>query len=222
VIIDSTGRTHFDEQSLGFRFEMALLYAFRLHARQKRKGTNTPYLGHLLGVAALVIEAGGTEDEAIAALLHDAVEDQGGKPTLEAISCLFGDRVAYIVEHCSDGVDNPEGRTKANWRERKEAYLKSLHEAPNDVLRVSLADKLYNARAILFDLYQVGDELWRRFNHPKEDQLWYYRSLVSAFRSAPHARDLGALVGELDRIVCAIRDFKTSKHGQPEGSQSDV
>ena len=130
------------------------------HRDQRRKGTEIPYIGHLLGVCSLVIEDGGTEDEAIAALLHDAAEDQGGEQTLERIRAEFGDHVAEIVRACSDTLEDP----KPPWRTRKEAYLAHLDEQPAPVLRVSLADKLFNARAILRDYLSVGDELWQRFN----------------------------------------------------------
>ena len=204
MIIDRNGRVTINEQPLGFRFETALLYAFRLHARQKRKGTPTPYFGHLLGVTALVIEVGGDEDQAIAALLHDAVEDQGGEPTLRAIRSLFGEHVATIVQHCSDDDPDSGERSKENWHVRKERYLESLHDAPVEVLRVSLADKLYNARTILRDLRAHGDDLWGRFNHGKKEQLWYYRGLVDAFRRSGHVGELASLVDELDLVVREI------------------
>ncbi len=208
--IDTKGRSTNADQRLGFRFEMALLYAARLHAGQVRKGSNAPYLGHLLGVAAQVIEAGGDEDQAIAALLHDAIEDQGGKPTGEAIGSLFGDGVLTIVQACSDEAPGSTERSAENWRTRKERYLKHLRAAPADVLLVSLADKLYNARAILLDLRQLGDELWRRFHTGKEEQLWYYRGLVTAFQHSAQGSSLMPLVEELDRIVSEIE--KVANH----------
>jgi (p)ppGpp synthase/HD superfamily hydrolase len=140
---------------LGDRFEKALAYTFQAHRQQTRRGTDTPYMRHLLGVASLVIEDGGDEDQAIAALLHDAVEGQGGRPRLADIHAHFGPAVAAIVEAaCSDSDVVGE---KAPWRERKEKYLKHLTSAPPEVLRVSAADKLYNARAILAD-YRALDE----------------------------------------------------------------
>ncbi len=186
---------------LSARFERALVYAFQLHRNQTRKGTNTPYIAHLLGVAALVIEDGGDEDQAIAALLHDAVEDQGGLATLEKIRAEFGDRVARIVEGCTDAVTLP----KPPWRRRKEVYLNHLAEAPAEVRRVSLADKLNNARSILADLRQIGDDVWKRFNGGKEGTLWYYRSLVSIFREEVDGRmviELNEVVNEIERL-CA-------------------
>ncbi len=201
MLINERGRATENGQRLGFRFETALLYAARLHADQQRKGGHTPYIGHLLGVASQVIEMGGNEDQAIAALLHDAIEDQGGEPTAAAIGTLFGEQVVDIVRQCSD--DDPESseRTPANWRVRKDRYLHHLREAPREVLLVSLADKLYNARSILLDLRQLGDQLWERFNVGPEDQLWYYRGLVTAFREALRNDALVAMVDEFDRVV---------------------
>ncbi len=140
-------------------FQKALIFADRLHADQKRKGTEVPYIAHLLSVAALVIEAGGDENERIAALLHDAVEDQGGHETLEEIRREFGEQVAAIVEGCTDAYTNP----KPPWRERKETYLGHLPDASLSVRRVSLADKLHNARSILRDLQIFGPKVWDRF-----------------------------------------------------------
>jgi (p)ppGpp synthase/HD superfamily hydrolase len=204
IIINQRGRAILDDRQLGFRFETALLYAARLHADQTRKGSNTPYLGHLLGVASQVIELGGNEDQAIAALLHDAIEDQGGEPTAAAIGALFGDRVLDIVRQCSDDDPLSAERTAANWRVRKERYLQHLREAPRDVLLVSLADKLYNARSILFDLRQLGNDLWERFNVGKVDQLWYYCGLIASFRHALKADSLNLMVDELERVVQEI------------------
>lgn len=186
-------------ESLGPRFIEAVAEANRYHAGQVRKGTEIPYVAHLLSVAALVLEDGGSEDDVIAALLHDAVEDAGGKPTLEAIRGRFGDEVAMIVEACSDTDVIP----KPPWRERKETYLAHLEdqETPTSVLRVSLADKLHNARAILSDYRRVGDDLWLRFNTKSgEDQVWYYRSLADIFLS----RLPGALSRELDHVVSEL------------------
>jgi (p)ppGpp synthase/HD superfamily hydrolase len=135
-------------------------------------------------VAATVLEYGGDEDLAIAALLHDSVEDQGGKARLEDVHNRFGDRVARVVQACSDSLaDTAKGERKAHWKERKEAYLAHLRTAEEDVLRVSLADKVHNARSILRDLRNpdVGERVWGRFNQPKELILWYYRSLADRF-----------------------------------------
>jgi hypothetical protein len=181
---------------LGHRFDRALSLARELHSEQQRKGSEIPYLAHLLGVTSLVLEDGGSEDEAIAALLHDAVEDQGGAPTLALIAQRFGKHVAEIVEGCSDTDVIP----KPPWKERKEAYIAHLSDAKPGVLRVSLADKLHNARAILFDLELVGDAVWDRFKADRTETIWYYESLVGAFA----ARDAGPMVHELQRVVTAI------------------
>jgi GTP pyrophosphokinase len=178
----------------GERFEEALKYAARLHRAQLRKGTNTPYVTHLLAVAAVVGENGGREDEVIAALLHDAVEDQGGATTREEIRRRFGDAVAEIVDHVSDTDVFP----KPPWRERKEAYVAGVREAPRSARLVSAADKLHNARSILKDLRAEGDAVWRRFTATKEETLWYYRALVDAFGASG---GLEELVGELDEVV---------------------
>jgi (p)ppGpp synthase/HD superfamily hydrolase len=178
----------------GERFEEALRYAARLHRAQLRKGTNIPYVTHLLAVAAIVGENGGTEDEVIAALLHDAVEDQGGAATGEEIRRRFGDTVASIVEGTSDTDVVP----KPPWPERKRNYVAHLRDASRSVRLVSAADKLHNARSVLADLRAEGEAAWRRFNAGKEDQLWYYRALVNAFREAGGANEL---VDELERVV---------------------
>ncbi len=163
--------------TLGKRFEEALIYATTLHARQIRKGSNVPYVSHLLGVASLVLEDGGSEDEATAALLHDAVEDQGGRATLEVIRQRFGPEVAHIVEACSDAFSLP----KPPWRKRKEEYIRHLPTVSPSVRRVSLADKLHNARSIRYSLLKDGEALWQRFNGGKEGTLWYYQELVQVF-----------------------------------------
>ena len=148
-----------------------------------------------------MLEAGGDEDQAIAALLHDAVEDQGGLATLETIRHIFGDRVAVAVESCSDSVVSDPTK-KLPWRERKDKYLAHLRSANADALIVGVADKLHNARAILSDYRQIGEQLWSRFNVPKAEQLWYYGELVEAFRqtSAPKV-----LVDVLTKVVSELR-----------------
>lgn len=182
------------------RFDRALLYATHVHGGQVRKGTSTPYVAHLLAVAATVLEYGGDEDLAIAALLHDSVEDQGGRARLEDVRNRFGDRVARIVQACSDSLaDTAKGERKADWEERKEAYIAHLRTADPDILRVSLADKVHNARAILRDLRkpEVSRDIWNRFSQPKHKTLWYYRSLADVFcEKLP-----GQLSGELREIV---------------------
>lgn len=181
-------------------FDRALLYATHVHGGQVRKRTSTPYVAHLLAVAATVLEYGGDESLAIAALLHDSVEDQGGKARLEDVRNRFGERVARIVEACSDSLaDTARGERKAHWQERKEAYLAKLRKADEDTLRVSLADKVHNARAILRDLRKpdIGEKIWARFSQPKERTLWYYRSLADRFcEMLP-----GQLSNELHEIV---------------------
>lgn len=188
-----------DEQPFlpyGPRFEEALLYAARVHAMQRRKGTAIPYVTHLLAVAAIVGEGGGTEEETIAALLHDAVEDQGGQARLADIRARFGDAVAMIVWGCTDAETIP----KPPWRARKETYVAHLAEAIPAVLLVSSADKLHNARAILADLRAGGDALWARFTGGRDGTLWYYRALTEAYQR----RGGGPIVEELDRVVTEI------------------
>jgi hypothetical protein len=182
---------------IGHRFDRAVAFARDLHAGQHRKGTDTPYLAHLLAVASLVLEDGGSEDEAIAGLLHDAVEDQGGDPTLRRIEQQFGRTVAKIVEACSDTDVTP----KPPWRARKEAYVAHLATADRSTIRVSLADKLHNARAILADLHAVGDDVWTRFNADRQAIIWYYDALAAAFED----RNAGPMAAELRRTVDAIR-----------------
>jgi len=191
---------------LSERFDEAFAFAAQLHREQLRNGTGIPYLSHLMAASALVLEHGGDEDEAIAALLHDSVEDQGhrypgGVPALrEEIERRFGPAVRRIVDGCSDSDTHP----KPPWRARKEAYIAHLAEAPSAVLRVSAADKLHNARAILSDYRAVGEELWQRFSADREQVLWYYRSLVEVFLRA------GAppgLLGELERVVTELESL---------------
>lgn len=181
---------------LGERFDQALQYASRLHNAQRRKGTEIPYIAHLMSVAALVLEHGGDEEMAVAALLHDAVEDQGGKPVLEEIRRRFGERVARIVEGCTDADTVP----KPPWRQRKEEYIEHVRHAPADVRLVSVADKLHNARAVLADYRRHGEALWPRFKGGREGTLWYYRTLVETFRQAGN----NPLVEELDRVVSEL------------------
>ena len=188
--------------ALSVRFEEALQYAARLHADQVRKGTEIPYISHLLAVAGLVLEQGAGEDVAIAALLHDAVEDQGGQATLDEIRNHFGDAVAEIVAGCTDAWIDP----KPPWRERKEAYLVHLRGAPAPELLVSAADKLHNARTILADYRAQGEAIWDRFTGGKEGTLWYYRSLVEVLRDtgpSPLAEELARVVLEIEAVAFA-------------------
>jgi (p)ppGpp synthase/HD superfamily hydrolase len=188
---------------LSERFDEALKYASDLHRTQTRKGGDIPYVGHLLSVASLVIEGGGTETQAIAGLLHDAVEDQGGPPTLAAIGEKFGDDVAEIVAECSDTDVVP----KPPWKKRKQDYVDHLGYASEATILVSLCDKLDNARAILRDYRVHGSELWKRFsvNDPQE-HLWYYRSLLAVYKT----RNSTWLVAELERVLGELEDLVTA------------
>jgi len=160
------------------RLDAAFALARRLHDGQTRKGSTIPYVSHLLAVAALVSEFGGDEDQVIAALLHDAVEDQGGRPLLEGIRSQFGDRVAELVEACTDAFERP----KPPWRERKLAYLSRIPAAPLDVRIIIAADKIHNLRTMIADYEQVGERLWDRFTASKEETLWYYAAVRDALR----------------------------------------
>jgi (p)ppGpp synthase/HD superfamily hydrolase len=183
------------------RFDEALLYASKMHRTQLRKDTAIPYFSHPLGVASLVLEHGGNEDEAIAALLHDVVEDCGGEPRLVEIHSQFGPAVADIVKGCTDGKPGEE-RIAATWLQRKVAYVEHLGSASPSVRLVSFCDKLHNARAILTDYVVIGDELWRRFNAGKENQMKYYRSLADASKGRVPQRvsdTLEQVVSEIER-----------------------
>lgn len=175
------------------RFGEALHYAHEIHRDQRRKGTSIPYISHLMSVAALTLEHGGNEDQAIAALLHDAAEDCGGLERLEDIRARFGEAVATIVADCTDSFE-PQ---KTDWRPRKEVYLASLDTKPASSLLVSAADKTHNARAIVSDLTTVGDRLWDRFNQDRDSVLWYYAELARAIE----LRLPGTLASELERTV---------------------
>jgi (p)ppGpp synthase/HD superfamily hydrolase len=203
------------------RFEEALVFASRLHVHQVRKGTAIPYLSHLLAVAGLVLEHGADEDIAIAALLHDAVEDQGGAATREEIRRRFGGSVVQIIDGCTDADVIP----KPPWRERKEKYIAHIREASPSVRLVSAADKLHNARAILADYRELGEALWDRFNGGKEGTLWYYRSLVEVFRqlsgSTPLVKELDRVVSELERLASAGTDA-SSQHASFAKKTSEV
>jgi (p)ppGpp synthase/HD superfamily hydrolase len=176
----------------------AMAAAAQIHGRQKRPATEIPYLSHLLGTCSIALEYGASEDEAIAALLHDAIED--GQPTDAARATVwsFGAEVGRIAEACTDADTHP----KPPWRERKEAYLASLATKDHSVLLVSASDKLHNARSIVRDQRGVGEKVWDRFKVPKSETLWYYRSLVTAYRANPAHSP--ALVAELDRTVAEM------------------
>jgi (p)ppGpp synthase/HD superfamily hydrolase len=189
--------------TLSGRFDDALAYASRLHRTQTRKGGDIPYVGHLLSVASLVIEGGGTETQAIAGLLHDAVEDQGGAPVLAEIRSTFGDDVATIVAECSDTDVVP----KPPWKKRKQDYIDHLGDASEATILVSLADKLDNARAILRDYRTDGDDLWQRFSiHDPQQHLWYYRSLLAVYQ----VRNSTWLVAELERVLGELAGLVTA------------
>lgn len=181
------------------RFISALGYAASIHARQIRKRTERPYIGHLLGVTSIVIEYGGDEDMAIAALLHDAVEDQGGLPRLREIRKKFGKRVGHIVDGCTDAYTEP----KAPWLDRKRDYIARVAGEDQEVRLVSAADKLSNARETLFELRVHGDAVFERFAGKKIGTLWYYRELITTFRRAGS----NPLVEELDRVVTELESL---------------
>lgn len=191
------------------RYTAALDYARVLHAGDIRKGTTIPYFAHLMSVSALVLEHGGTEDQAIAALLHDAAEDHGGEKMLDAVRAEFGDLVADIVRACSDSLVEDRS-TKAPWRERKQSYLAHIADMSADAALVSAADKVHNARAVLADYRRHGDQLWTRFNRDAgcAGVCWYYGGLAQAFRvrleQCDMSEDARALATELSRTVEAL------------------
>jgi (p)ppGpp synthase/HD superfamily hydrolase len=186
--------------NLGPRFRRAFLFAANKHSGQTRKASTIPYVAHLMGVASLVLEAGGDEDLAIAALLHDVVEDCGGAPMLKEVHRRFGARVAKIVDGCTDADTYP----KPPWRERKEKYIRRLRKEDADTRLVSAADKLSNVRSILSDYRAVGEAVWSRFKGGREGTLWYYRTLRAVFLKYKRnriTRDLELAVHELDSLA---------------------
>jgi (p)ppGpp synthase/HD superfamily hydrolase len=189
---------------LSRQFEKALVYATRAHGDQTRKKTGIPYIAHILGVTAIAMEYGANETEAIAALLHDAVEDCGGERRLRDIEKKFGKTVAKIVDGCTDTYETP----KPPWRERKEAYLAHLKDSNCATRLVSASDKLHNTRAILAELRRHGLEVFERFAGKKDGTLWYYRALVTAFREHGDHADL---VDELDRVVTQIEKLSAGR-----------
>ena len=178
------------------RLAEAIAWAIDAHGEQRRKGTDVPYHAHLLGVASLVLNDGGSEDEAIAGILHDLVEDTDA--TVDDVRARFGDTVARIVDACTDAYERP----KPPWGERKRAYIEHMRTAAPDELRVSLADKLYNASSIEWDLRVRGDDLWRVFGSGRDGQIWYYRSLADIFLE----RAPGPMADELDRVVRRLEE----------------
>jgi (p)ppGpp synthase/HD superfamily hydrolase len=191
--------------SYSSRFETALAFSARLHGSQIRKVSGVPYISHLLAVTAVAIEHGATEDEAIAALLHDAVEDQGGEPTEQVIRRMFGNAVGDIVHGCSDSFTD-SGHEKSPWQERKEKYIADLRHASASIRLISAADKLHNARSVLADYHKMGEKLWTNFKGGREGTLWYYRSLTDIFMElGPKglAEELDSVVRELERVTSA-------------------
>ncbi|HEV2484568.1 MAG TPA: HD domain-containing protein [Terracidiphilus sp.] len=185
---------------LGPRFLRAFLFAAEKHSGQTRKASTIPYIAHLMGVASLVLEAGGDEDLAIAALLHDVVEDCGGAPMLKQVRRRFGARVAKVVDGCTDAYVVP----KPPWRERKENYIRRLKKEGPDTRLVSAADKLNNVRSILSDYRALGESIWSRFNGGRDGTLWYYRTLRDVFlqyKLNRITRDLELAVNELESLT---------------------
>ena len=188
------------------RFSDALVYATFVHRNQHRKGSGVPYIGHLLGVTDIVLGAQGDEDEAIAALLHDAAEDQGGRRELEQIRVRFGDRVAHIVEALSDDLPEKPGGRKSPWHPRKEAYHQHLRSNPDaSVWLVSAADKLNNVRATVTDLRADGPVVWERFSAVPSEQVWNYGQLLEIYRTSDDPR-LRPIVDELARAIAGLRE----------------
>lgn len=183
------------------KIAQALALAVEAHDGQKRKGTSIPYIAHPMGVASIALDHGADEEQAMAALLHDAVED-GGAEYAERIRTKFGDRVADIVAGCTDGVPDASGK-KPPWQARKQAYLDHLKSASDDVLLVSCSDKLHNARAIVEDLLSIGQKVFERFSASKEQTLWYYENLAQIFesRGTPVACALRGAVNEMKRLA---------------------
>jgi GTP pyrophosphokinase len=189
------------------RFTSAIDYARHLHI-ERRKRTDIPYMAHLLGVASLVMAEAGhavipvTEDMVIAALLHDTVEDHGGRVRLEDVKQNFGPNVARLVEGLTDSFAGDSGN-KEPWQQRKEAYISRLRKEPADVQLISAADKLYNAKAILDDYREIGPEIWSRFKRGRNDQLWYFNALLDVFKESGGSRtvqELESVIAELTQI----------------------
>jgi len=183
------------------KFSKAVSVANYAHYDQTRKGTEIPYIAHPLAVASLAIEFGATEDQAIAALLHDAIED-GGAEYKQVILEAFGESILAMVQGCTDGVPDANGE-KADWWDRKTAYLAHLEKASDDVLLVSGADKLHNARSIVIDLQEIGPAVFERFKAGMKGTLWYYRSLADVFtkRNSPMTKQLEAAVSQMEKLA---------------------
>jgi (p)ppGpp synthase/HD superfamily hydrolase len=188
---------------LSTRFDHSLLFASQIHREQDRKKSGIPYISHLLGVTSIVLDYGGDEEMAIAALLHDAVEDHGGRPMLRVIEQLFGARVAKMVDGCTDSyAEDP--KKKESWERRKFRYLRRIRHEDAETRFVSAADKLYNVRAVLRDLRYDGEIIFTRFSVPKVKTLWYYRSLVREYRAGGITHRLKPLIDDLDRVVTEV------------------
>lgn len=179
------------------KFEMAFGLAQKLHANQYRKGSRVPFISHLLSVCALVLEDGGTEDEAIAALLHDAVEDQGGLETLEIIKKQFGGNVASIVMECSDAFTIP----KPPWKQRKLEFIEKLSDVSESAVRVILADKIHNTSSIIRGYKKHGEKLWWSFKGDREGTIWYYEEVLNALK----VRNESFLVSTLESLVVKVK-----------------
>jgi (p)ppGpp synthase/HD superfamily hydrolase len=188
---------------LSDKFSAAFAFTFDAHRMQSRKGSQVPYLAHLMAVSSLVLEHGGTEAEAIAALLHDAVEDQGGVETAVRIRSMFGDHVADIVLAVTDTHESP----KPPWRARKEAHVKHMQGASDSAKLVAAADKLHNARSLLIDFPTAGESLWERFRGGREGTIWYYRAMGASLRMGTANEGILLLCDELDRVVAAIESL---------------
>ncbi|HNY50577.1 MAG TPA: HD domain-containing protein [Smithella sp.] len=189
------------QRIIGPKFQEAILYAVEIHGGDLRKSTTIPYISHLFSVCALVLEDGGDEEEAIAALLHDMLEDHPKEVTKQELERRFGSRVAEIVAVCTDTPPNYKGGPKPPWRKRKAAYIDRLREEKYPRCRVPLADKLHNVRTIVNDYRRIGNDIWARFKATKKEQLRYHRSLVEAFREA---NGPAYLVDELDKLVAEL------------------
>jgi (p)ppGpp synthase/HD superfamily hydrolase len=189
------------------RFTQALSYATQLHAQQRRKGSEIPYISHLLSVTALVLEDGGDEDSAIAALLHDAIEDQGGATTRAQIHQLFGDRVTHLINACTESETHP----KPPWKQRKLQYLHQINVADDDVIRIALADKLHNARSILRDLQIHPHQTWQKFNATPTDIRWFYQSCLTILQQRSHSPMVTELAQTLDRWVSKPRGMRETQ-----------
>jgi (p)ppGpp synthase/HD superfamily hydrolase len=186
---------------LTHRFSDAFSYAAEQHNGQLRKGTDIPYISHVMAVAALALENGADEDEAIAALLHDVVEDCGGEPRLREIRERYGERVAEIVMGCTDAIVIP----KPEWVERKRKYVKELPSANDSVLLVVACDKLHNVRSVILALHTAGERAWDRFKGGREGTLWYYRAVLAVLVSRGFrptlVEELRIAIEELHRLA---------------------